>query len=689
MKKYLITLLIIPTLIFADAVIFSGSDVKTLKPNIDLFGVAKILTTSTIPTAGLTAPIGSIAMYLTTGDLYLKTGALNTDWTKNQTGPVNLTTDVTGILPIANGGTGSATQNFVDLTTAQSIAGLKNFTDALTITSNSANSLAVGPNGTTNPVLQIDSSTASSVTGVKVTGAAAGSGVAIAAISSGSNENLTLGSKGTGTTSIQVNGISKYTASQQQNVFTTSASSTAANTKFLVTGSADSALTASTEALGVHFDLAQARQHATGTLAAQRDVRISPSTHSFVGASALTLAAALSIDGPPLGGTNATIASTTALSVTGGTTTGATNAYGVMIAAPNGATNNYAGIFTGGNVGVGTASPASLLHSLESNSASGNSNGLTIEQSGTGDALQHFVLSGVQRYTMGIDNSDSDKFKIGTNADLGTSNLFTMNNAGMIGIGTAAPGTPIHVAATNATVYTPTSAALAIPANILATIENLDTTDSTASLLGFVTRSGGAVNRSFIGNVSNSAGGSIIFGHRTGTTSYAERMRIDYLGNLGIGTSSPNANAILDVVSTTKAFMPPRMTTAQKNAVASPTAGMVVYDTDMKGISFYNGTAWTTTNNKNVATKTANYTALQSDDVLLGDATSGAITITLPTAVGNTGEVFHIKKIDSSVNAVTIATTSSQTIDGVTTQSIGVQYKNITVVSNGSSWSIL
>jgi hypothetical protein len=131
------------------------------------------------------------------------------------------------------------------------------------------------------------------------------------------------------------------------------------------------------------------------------------------------------------------------------------------------------------------------------------------------------------------------------------------------------------------------------------------------------------------------------------------------------------------------------MTTAQKNAVASPTAGMVVYDTDMKGISFYNGTAWTTTNNKNVATKTANYTALQSDDVLLGDATSGAITITLPTAVGNTGEVFHIKKIDSSVNAVTIATTSSQTIDGALTQPILTQYQNITVVSNGVGWSVL
>lgn len=44
-------------------------------------------------------------------------------------GTINLTTKVTGILPIANGGTNSATQNFVDLTTAQVIAGSKTFSD--------------------------------------------------------------------------------------------------------------------------------------------------------------------------------------------------------------------------------------------------------------------------------------------------------------------------------------------------------------------------------------------------------------------------------------------------------------------------------------------------------------------------------------------------------------------------------
>ena len=62
---------------------------------------------------------------------------------------------------------------------------------------------------------------------------------------------------------------------------------------------------------------------------------------------------------------------------------------------------------------------------------------------------------------------------------------------------------------------------------------------------------------------------------------------------VGINTSSPNANAILDAVSTTKAFMPPRMTSVQKSAIPSPTAGMVVYDTTLNKLCVYT-TAWET-----------------------------------------------------------------------------------------------
>ena len=63
-------------------------------------------------------------------------------------------------------------------------------------------------------------------------------------------------------------------------------------------------------------------------------------------------------------------------------------------------------------------------------------------------------------------------------------------------------------------------------------------------------------------------------------------------GSAGIGTTTPNDSAVLDVTSTTKGFLPPRMTTAQKNAIASPAEGLMVYDTDLKKTFTFNGTTW-------------------------------------------------------------------------------------------------
>lgn len=96
-----------PVLAFADAVIFSGNDVKTLKFNIDLFGRSKILATNTDPSAGggLAAPLASIATDYLTGDVWVKTGGSATAWSQVRVGLVDLTSEVTGVLPLANGGT--------------------------------------------------------------------------------------------------------------------------------------------------------------------------------------------------------------------------------------------------------------------------------------------------------------------------------------------------------------------------------------------------------------------------------------------------------------------------------------------------------------------------------------------------------------------------------------------------------
>ena len=67
-----------------------------------------------------------------------------------------------------------------------------------------------------------------------------------------------------------------------------------------------------------------------------------------------------------------------------------------------------------------------------------------------------------------------------------------------------------------------------------------------------------------------------------------------FAGNTGIGTTSPSASAFLDVQSTTKGVRFPNMTTTQKNAISSPAAGLVVFDTTLSKLAVYSGAAWQT-----------------------------------------------------------------------------------------------
>lgn len=89
------------------------------------------------------------------------------------------------------------------------------------------------------------------------------------------------------------------------------------------------------------------------------------------------------------------------------------------------------------------------------------------------------------------------------------------------------------------------------------------------------------------------------------------------------------------------------------------------------------------------AVKTSNYNVAATDDLVLVDGTS-AFQATLPTAVGYSGKIFRIKRVDQALaNAVTIGTTSSQTIDGSTTRKLMTQYEQYTVQSDGSNWQVI
>jgi hypothetical protein len=61
---------------------------------------------------------------------------------------------------------------------------------------------------------------------------------------------------------------------------------------------------------------------------------------------------------------------------------------------------------------------------------------------------------------------------------------------------------------------------------------------------------------------------------------------------VGIGTTAPDASAQLDITSTSKGLLIPRMTASQRLAVSTPAAGLLIYDTDSSKIMQYNGTAW-------------------------------------------------------------------------------------------------
>lgn len=62
--------------------------------------------------------------------------------------------------------------------------------------------------------------------------------------------------------------------------------------------------------------------------------------------------------------------------------------------------------------------------------------------------------------------------------------------------------------------------------------------------------------------------------------------------NIGVGTGTPDASAKLDVTSTTKGFLPPRMTTSQRDAIASPADGLMIYNSTIDKHEFYQNGVW-------------------------------------------------------------------------------------------------
>lgn len=112
-------------------------------------------------------------------------------------------------------------------------------------------------------------------------------------------------------------------------------------------------------------------------------------------------------------------------------------------------------------------------------------------------------------------------------------------------------------------------------------------------------------------------------------------------------------------------------------------------DGDLKPAAVATAGAGTFLSTPAVSVRTSNHTMTGTQsEVVLANATSNSVGITLPSAVSNSN-MYTVKKIDSTTNNVVVTTTSSQTIDGGPSAIIKRQYAAITLVSDGANWSVI
>lgn len=283
-------------------------------------------------------------------------------------------------------------------------------------------------------------------------------------------------------------------------------------------------------------------------------------------------------------------------------------------------------------VGIGTTSPSEAFD-IETSDAS--KTGMDINNTSTGDPLIHFQVSGTTIFTMGVDNDDSDKFKIGTTA-LETNTAITINASQQVAIGHAFPSATLDV--DGSAIFNESGSAVDVRIEG-DTDPNLFFVDGSADMIGVSTNTPSAtldVAGSATFNKGNDNADFKVEGQTDGAMIFVDASA----DMVGISTSSPTS--MLDIQ-----------------------GGM--------GLKVNTITSATTLDN--------------THNVVF--CNTGAYTVTLPTAGSVAGKTYYIKNIDTGSDDITIATNGAETIDGEASLVLYVYNDAIRIVSDGTNWRIV
>lgn len=163
---------------------------------------------------------------------------------------------------------------------------------------------------------------------------------------------------------------------------------------------------------------------------------------------------------------------------------------------------------------------------------------------------------------------------------------------------------------------------------------------------------------------------------------------------IGNNPASIDANSLLELESTNKGFLPPRVILNNVNAVTPLTgtvpAGMLVFSSGgslTDGFYYWNGSSWVflATDKLNIVTKSANANITKTETYVLAN---NDITLTLPvvTAADN-GLAISIKNTGVHTDLITIAGNSGATIDGLTNDFL-TRFESKTYVASGGNWVV-